>query len=183
MLFLIWGDYFLSGNIVERKNIITRSVWNYLECEMNEDGLLNDVKTLVKHFLSEQIKEPPIVWVWEHPTIPQPGKTHNLSSKQEVQTTFEFVCCDYRVDLSEAQICSDNLATRVGACILKNFNKVHIPEDDSIRLFNNIEFKAIYPVGEGVEIAGKTKSVPATRILFDFNWYFDWLKCRKTGQT
>lgn len=169
----------MCANIVKQKDIVTKSVWNYLEVEMQENGLLNDVKTYIKHFLSEETKEPPIIWVWEHPTIPQTGKTHNLSNTQYVTTTFEFVCCVYDSDLSKAQILSDNLATRVGASVLKNFNKVKIPEDNSDRLFTNIEFKAIYPVGEGVNIAGKNKGVPATRIIFDFNYVFDWLKCMK----
>jgi len=166
-------------NIIKQKDIITKSVWNYLEVEITPEGILSDVNSYIKHFLSEESKNPPVIWVWEHPTIPQPGKTHNLSNKQQVQTTFEFVCCAYDVDLSKAQILSDNLATRVGASILKNFNKVKIPEDTSQRLFTNVEFNAIYPVGEGVNIAGKNKSVPATRIIFDFNWIFDWLSCRR----
>lgn len=169
-------------SIIEQKDIITKSVWNYLQVEMVEGGLLNDVNSYIKHFLSEEQKNPPVIWVWEHPTIPQPGKTANLSNKQQVQTTFEFICCAYDTDLSNAQIYSDNLASRVGASILKNFNTVKIPEDTSKRLFTNVEFKAIYPVGEGITISGKNKSVPATRILFDFNWIFDWLKCRRVTE-
>ena len=167
----------MCANIVNQKDIITKSVWNYLEVEMGEGGYLEDVETYIKHFLSEEVKTPPIVWVWEHPTIPQPNKTNNLSNQQFVQTTFEFICCVYDTDLSKAQIDSNNLATRVGASILKNFNKVKIEEDTSNRLFSSVEFQAIYPIGEGINIAGKNKSVPATRIIFNFNWIIDWLKC------
>jgi len=167
------------ANIVKQKDLVTRSVWNYLTVEMTEDGLLSDVQTFIKHFLSEEVKNPPIIWVWEHPTIPQPNKTQNLSAKQEVMTTFEFVCACYDPDLSKAQLLSDNLATRVGASILKNFNKVKVADDDTGRLFTNVEFEAIYPVSDGAVIAGRSKAVPATRIIFNFKYMFDWLKCRR----
>ena len=43
-------------SIIEQKDIITKSVWNYLQVEMVEGGLLNDVNSYIKHFLIKSIK-------------------------------------------------------------------------------------------------------------------------------
>ena len=166
----------MSLNIVKGMDTVSRNVKKYIAIETATGGLLEDVETVINSVNSDIPVDPPCVWIVEHPTIPYDN--NNLSNTQRVVTTFEFVCVEHDDDLEIAQIKGENLATRVGACILKNLNNVRDDEDDPIRVFDKVVFKALYPVGE-VSVVGKQEKIPATSIIFEFIHTFDWLKCKK----
>lgn len=96
---------------------VSRNVKNYTAVETETGGLLEDVETVINSVNSDVPSDPPCVWIVEHPTIPY--SEANLSHIQRVSTTFEFVCVEEDSDLEIAQIKGENLATRVGASILK----------------------------------------------------------------
>lgn len=163
-------------NIVKGLDAVSQAVKSYIYTENKPGGLLEDVETIIPVTQNEKYIDPPAVWIVQHPTILAPDTHANLSHVMTLQTTFEFVCVEYDEDLEQASIKGQNLATRVGASILRNFNKEKHNPPDTGRLFRNIKFNTFYPVGE-MQIKGKSERVPATGIVFDFIHDIDWLKC------
>lgn len=168
----------MSLNIIKGMDTVSRNVKNYIKVETESGRLLDDVETVIYSVQSDIPVDPPCVWIVEHPTIPY--ENNNLSHIQRVSTTFEFVCVEYDDDLEQAQIKGENLATRVGASILKNFNKITDNPNDPLRLFDKVLFKALYPVGE-VTVTDKQEKIPATSIIFEFIHSIDWLKCMRSN--
>lgn len=164
----------MSLSIIKGMDTVSRNVKNYISIETASGGLLEDVETVINSVNSDIPVDPPCVWIVEHPTIPY--SEANLSHIQRVVTTFEFVCVEYDDDLEIAQIKGENLATRVGASILKNANRVKDDINDPDRLFDKILFKALYPVGE-VTVTDKQEKIPATSIILEFIHSFKWLEC------
>lgn len=164
----------MSLSIIKGMDTVSRNVKNYIAVETATGGLLEDVETVINSVNSDVPSDPPCVWIIEHPTIPY--SEANLSHTQRVSTTFEFVCLEEDSDLEIAQIKGENLATRVGASILKNANRIKESPDDPDRLFDKILFKALYPVGE-VAITDKQEKIPATSIILEFIHSFKWLEC------
>lgn len=164
----------MKYNIVNGMGAVTHAVKECVRMENVEGGILEDVETIIPISENDVPIDPPAVWIAQHPTI-QYGK-ENLSNVLNLQSTFEFVCVDYDDDLEVAEELGQNLATRVGACILKNHNKVRQPGFENERLFQKVKFHTFYPVGQ-VKIAGKAESVPAASIVFDFIHQIRWLDC------
>ncbi len=119
------------------------------------------------------------MWIHEHPTIPEQGQTPNLSQTMDLLTPFEFICIEYDPDVEIAAYKAKNLATRVGASLLKNFNRVKSLPEDPDRMFRVIRFNQFIPDGEATVIKGKSDKVPACGILFDFVYPIQWLYCTK----
>ncbi|MCE7699536.1 MAG: hypothetical protein K8E24_012265 [Methanobacterium paludis] len=114
----------------------------------------------------------------EHPTVPYDASKGNLSSKNMMKTSFEFVCVEYDPNPEVAAQKAKNLATRVGASILKNFNKVKSLPDDPNRIFQFVHFNELIPDGE-VTVAGKSETVPVSSLILDFIYPINWLNCTK----
>lgn len=157
-------------------NHIHSTVKQYITAEVCRDGLLRDVESVIPISLNDSYIDVPAVWIVQHPTV-QYDKA-NLAHILTLKTTFEFVCIDYDSDLEIAVDKSQNLAARVGASVLKNFNKREFNPPKIDRLFKKIDFNTFYPVGE-IQIKGKANKVPATGIVFDFIHDIDWIKCCK----
>lgn len=157
-----------------------RVVLAYLEAERVEGGFLEDVETLIPTIKHEGSKDPPAVWIHEHPTVVDTGQSPNLSHTQYMNTPFEFVCVEYDPDIVVAAEMSRNLATRVGASILKNFNLVKSQPLDPNRIFQTIRFNQFVPDGEAsVDIQGKSDKIPASAIIFEFIYPIQWMLCNR----
>lgn len=167
----------MREDIVTSLDIVTRNVKNYVTSENVPEGILSDVNTIIKSTKSDITIDEPAVWISQHPTIMEDEKAINFGGLQRLQTTFEFICVEYDEDLETAEDKGINLATRVGKCILKNFNKVKDKETDPIHIFDNVSLVALYPVGE-VSVEGKATRIPATSIVMKFTYQVNWKKCR-----
>ena len=162
-------------NFIDEMDAISRNVKHWILLELNSNGFLGDVEQVITSNKNDEPVDTPCVWIVEHPTIPYKGQEADISTQQRVSTTFEFVCIDYDEDLEEAQKKATNLATRVGASILKN--RIYPEdEDDPTRLVHKILFQALYPVGE-VTIEGKSEKIPASSLVLEFVHVIDWMKC------
>jgi hypothetical protein len=96
-----------------------------------------------------------------------------------LKTPFEFICTAYDSDgIEKTMAAAKNIATRAGASVLKNFNRVKALPDDPDRLFSTIRFNAFSPAGE-VKIEGMSESVAAASILFDFVYPIQWMHCKR----
>lgn len=166
----------MTLGIVQGLEAVTRTVNNYISAENTPHGVLSDVKTILTGQKSRSPADPPAVWIVEHPTITADGHKGNLSHTNYLQTPFEFVCVHYDPDEDVASLLAKNLATRVGAAILKNFNRLKSKPGDPDRIFQSVQFNTLIPDGS-VEIVGKSDSVPAAAIIFDFKHPISWLKC------
>lgn len=156
-----------------------RAVLAYLTAEQEKDGLLEDVETIKTTMKSDIPTDLPAVWVHEHPTVADDTRKNstNLSHTQFLMTPFEFICIEYDDDSDCAADKAKNLATRVGASILENYNLVKADPEDPARLFSVIRFNTLIPDGE-VTIASKKDIIPATSIIFDFVYPIQWLYCK-----
>lgn len=162
-------------NFIDEMDAISRNVKHWILLEQKPDGFLSDVEQIILSNKTDEPVETPCVWIIEHPTVPYKGQDADMSTQQRVSTTFEFVCIDYDEDLDESQKKATNLATRVGASILKNRRHTE-SEKDPKRLVHNILFQALYPVGE-VSIEGKSEKIPASSLVLEFTHVIDWMKC------
>ena len=162
-------------DVVNQTDVVTRNIKHYLEHENQENGLLEDVETIIKSYKSDEPIDTPCIWINKQETVPY--DKNNLSNTQSLQTTYEFVCIDYDEDLETAQGKSENLAARVLASILRNFNKIREDENDPLRIFLKVSLKNL-TVGS-IPIRGKLDGIPASSVTLDFVYSIDWLKCRK----
>lgn len=166
----------MALNIIPGFEVPGRTVKNYILSENKPDGLLSDVETIILSNKSEKAATTPCIWIVEHPAVPDDTKKSNLSKTNFIRSTYEFVCVEYDPDIDIAADKAKNLATRVGASILKNFNKLKSEPTDPDRVFQFIRFNQFIPDGE-VQIKGKSDKVPAAAILFDFVYPISWLNC------
>lgn len=162
-------------DVVNQIDVVTRNIKHYLEYENTTDGLLEDVETIIKSYNSDEPIDTPCVWINKQETVPY--EKNNLSHTQRLKTTYEFVCIDYDEDLEIAQDKSENLAARVLASILRNYNQIREDETDPIRIFLKVDLKTL-TVGS-IPIRGKLDGIPASSVTLDFVYSIDWLKCRK----
>lgn len=163
------------AGIVEQFGLVTEEIKNYIKTENTPTGILSDVQEVIYSNNTEGSIDEPCIWIVEHPTIESEkhkGKG-SLSHITYLQTSFEFVCVEYDPDLEQSDIKAKNLASRVGSCIIKNFNK-----GNNGHIFSNFKFETLYPAGE-VAVAGKSEKVPVTSIVFTFYYKIDWWKCLK----
>lgn len=166
----------MARGIVKGLDAVSRTVPHYVTTEVKEGGILEDVKNIIVGYKSDVGVDTPIVWIIEHPTIPLPGKKANLSHVNYLQTSFEFVCVEYDKDPRVASEKAKNLATRVGASILKHFNTLKENPEDPDRIFQFVNFNELLPDGE-VKVEGSNESVPVAAIIFDFIYPIRWLEC------
>jgi hypothetical protein len=155
-----------------------RVIKAYLNAEMVEEGLLEDVETLNIGFESDTPIEFPSVWIGEEPTVVDEAGNPNLSQTMFLRTPFTFACAVYENDPEQAEYQAKNLATRVGASILKHFNQLKSQPTDPDRIFQTIRFNAVNPNGE-VQIEGKRDRIPCVAIVFDFVYPVRWLYCNR----
>jgi len=158
-------------NLVKNGAEITSAVKSCIRNEMVNDGLLSDVETFIPSYRLDEDMDLPAVWLFEHPTTRVESK-HALSSIY-LTTPFEFVCVVYDDDIEQSEIKGKDLAWRVGETILKNKHKVI----EGRRIFQNVTFRTLYPVGE-VQLEGLNTKIPATSIILDIEYLVDWLKCK-----
>lgn len=168
----------MTLTIEEGLSAPARIVKAYLTTEQVEDGLLEDVETIISSIKSDTPVDPPTVWIHEHPTMVEEEGSINLSQTQFLMTPFEFICVEYDEDPEVAASKAKNLATRVGASILKHFNRVKTLPDDPDRMFKSVRFNTFIPDGE-VSIEGKSESVPACGLILDFVYPIQWMYCTK----
>ena len=167
----------MSLNLIKGLEELSAVIRESVLMENAEDGLLEDVETIITTYNNEYGVKEPCVWIIQHPTVvPNSGKA-NLSQEVTLNTSFEFVCIEYDPDPMTAEMKGQNLATRVGISVLKNYLKVQ-KERNTPRTISHIEFNTLYPVGE-VTITGKSEKVPATSIVLDVVHRINWKNCCK----
>jgi hypothetical protein len=168
----------MADNIIKGLERSARAVKAYLEAEIVEDGLLEDLETLLTSHKSETPADPPCIWIVEYPTVPYDPTQTNLSHTLYLKSPFEFVCVEYDNDPEIAAEKAKNLATRAGASILKNFNLLKSQPDDPNRIFQTIHFNTLNPDGE-VQIEGKAERIPAASLILDFIHPIQWMHCNR----
>ena len=123
-----------------------RAVASYITTENKTGGLLEEVETIISANASEQVPDPPGIWIVEGITVLDDNNSPNLSQTNYLKTPFEFICVAFDSDgIEETMAAAKNLATRAGASILKNFNRVRALPDDPDRVFQTIRFNAFNP--------------------------------------
>lgn len=156
-----------------------RAVTSYITTENTPDGLLKDVDTIISANASDQLPDPPGIWIVEGITVNDDNNSPNLSQTNYLKTPFEFICVAYDSDgIEETMAAAKNLATRVGASVLKNFNRVKALPADPDRIFRTIRFNAFNPAGE-VQIESMAEAVAAASIVFDFIYPIQWMYCKR----
>jgi len=164
-------------DIVTGLEMPARTVEAYLKQENRLNGLLSDVSSITSSYKSIKPVDPPCIWIIEHPIEPTDQKSSNLSSISILKSTFEFVCVEYDSDPDIAGEKSKNLATRVGATILKHFNRIKARPTDPDMFFQSVRFNRLIPDGK-VEIRSKGDTIPVSSIILEFIHRINWLSGR-----
>lgn len=147
-----------------------------LEEENKENGLLEDVETIINSYYNEAHLEEPIVWVTQHPA--STNRQADLSKTMELTVPFEFDCGCYEPDLDDSNLASQNLANRVIMSILNNWQTVQSTELPGHRLIKNITLQTYSPVGY-VNVTNKSDKVAVTGVILNVNIVINWRMCYK----
>ena len=150
-----------------------------LEEENKENGLLEDVETIVNSYYNESHLEEPIVWITEHPSTA--NRQADISQTMELSVPFEFDCGIYEIDLDDSFNASQNLANRVIMSILNNWQRVQAEELPNQRLIKNITLQTYSPVGY-VNINGKSDKLAVTGVILNVNVVINWRMCLRNQQ-
>lgn len=162
-------------NLTKGLEYITEIIKECIKKELKENGVLSDVESFIPIFHNESGVNEPCIWMVQHLTTVE--KNSNISQTMQLKSTFEFVCVEYDPDPEIAEAKGQNLASRVGRVIAKNYLCVQ-DELDTPRIIHRINFNTYYPVGE-VEIKGKADKVPATSLVLDVIFSINWINCCK----
>ena len=150
-----------------------------LEEENKENGLLEDVETIVNSYYNESHLEEPIVWITEHPS--SANRQVDISQTMELKVPFEFDCGVYELDLDDSFNASQNLANRVIMSILNNWQRVQAEELPNQRLIKNITLQTYSPVGY-VNVTNKSDKVAVTGVILNVNIVINWRMCYRLIQ-
>ena len=150
-----------------------------LEAENVENGLLEDVETIINSYYNESHLEEPIVWITEHPS--SANRQVDISQTMELTVPFEFDCGVYELDLDDSFNASQNLANRVIMSILNNWQRVQAEELPNQRLIKNITLQTYSPVGY-VNIKGKSDKLAVTGVILNVNVVINWRMCLRNQQ-
>ena len=155
---------------------ITEVIKKCIYRENKPDGLLDDVETIIPIYANEEGVDEPCIWITQHPTLPADEK-RNINEKVKLVTPFQFTCVEYDPDPEIAELKGQNLATRVGHAVQKNYLKIS-KELGYPRVISHIDIKSYLPNGD-VAVKGKSDKVPCTALVLDVVFYIDWKNCCK----
>ncbi len=145
-----------------------------LEVENVEDGLLEDVETIINSYYNEAHLEEPIIWVTQHPMTA--NRQADLSQTMNLVIPFEFDCGVYEEDLEESNLASQNLANRVIMSILNNWHTIQSQEIPNHRVITNITLQTYSPVGY-VNVTNKSDKVAVTGVILNVHITLNWKQC------
>ena len=145
-----------------------------LEEENKENGLLEDVETIVNSYYNESHVEEPVVWVTQHPA--NANRQADISQTMELNVPFEFDCGVYDQDLDVSNLASQNLANRVIMSILNNWQTIQGQQLPNQRLIRNITLQTYSPVGY-VNVNNKSDKVAVTGVILNVNIIINWRMC------
>ena len=145
-----------------------------LEEENKENGLLEDVETIVNSYYNESHVEEPVLWVTQHPA--NANRQADISQTMELTVPFEFDCGVYDQDLDVSNLASQNLANRVIMSILNNWQTIQGQQLPNHRLIRNITLQTYSPVGY-VNVNNKSDKVAVTGVILNVNIIINWRMC------
>ena len=145
-----------------------------LEEENKENGLLEDVETIVNSYYNESHVEEPVLWVTQHPA--NANRQADISQTMELTVPFEFDCGVYDQDLDVSNLASQNLANRVIMSILNNWQTIQGQQLPNQRLIRNITLQTYSPVGY-VNVNNKSDKVAVTGVILNVNIIINWRMC------
>ena len=167
------------SNIVFNFEALYNIMRECVQREICPDGLLEDVETFVPSYDTESRVEEPVVWMTQHPSRAE--KQADISRTMDIITPFQFTCAVYKPDIEDAELASQNLATRVILCITRNLLSVQ-NELYGKRFITTIGLETYYPVGE-VNIVNKSEKLPATGVVLNVTHRINWeLCCKKINE-
>ena len=135
------------------------------------EGLLNHVKTIISVYNNEYGIEEPAIWIVQHPITR--NSNDNLSQELILNSTIEFACVEWDPNPKIAEKKARQLASKVALSIKNNYRKIQY-EKFNDRIIENVKFNTLHPVGDGIEVEGKTLKTPVAGIILDFEFTIDW---------
>ncbi|WP_406532509.1 hypothetical protein [Methanobrevibacter sp.] len=137
-----------------------------------ENGLLNHVKTIISVYNNEYGIDEPAIWIVQHPVTG--SSNDNLSQELTLNYTIEFACVEYDKDPKIAEKKARQLAAKVAQSIKNNYRTIQYNKFQD-RIIENVKFNTLHPVGDGIDVEGKTLKVPVAGIVLDFEFTIDWV--------
>lgn len=135
----------------------TDKIESYLQAEIKEGGLLEDVEKVITGPLKEGVPEPPYLWITEEPIRPDDKKNQGgqtIYFKAPILITGAYF--DFN-DVEKSYKLSKNLVTRAWDTLSKQFF------EDPDKKFRFLEFSEIIP--DGAEIQNGSKRVSQSILI------------------
>lgn len=147
-----------------------------LEKEISENGLLEDVETFLTVYSEEEHVEEPFIWMYQHEA--RTNRQPDISQTMDLTIPFQFNCAVYEKEMEDANISTQNLATRVILAVCKNWQKAQSETLPGQRLIRNITLETYYPMGT-VDVNNKSERLPVVAVVLNVNIIINWKMCCK----
>ena len=156
-------------NIVNVLDLVYSTIQEWIQKEITDNGLLNDVEDFIVTAQNERPLKTPSIWMQKHNWKPIEEQSINSNyATMTVQFPVEFDCIEYANDLEEGEQRANNLVGRVIQSILRHYDRRQIK---GVFNFVGLEIDEGYPNG-GISINGKQEVIPVAGVLLIFKVSF-----------
>lgn len=163
-------------NITTALEEVYSNIKEWVETETMPDGILEDIESFIKPQITDEIIEPPYIWLEKGDITPY--KEVPLSQRNQIMLPVRFICAyePDNDDFESAEAYSLNIACRIIAVVMKHYRR-----RGQLANILKVELEQIQPNGN-VQIINKQEIVPAVRVGLKFLIEVDWLKCLKNDE-
>lgn len=157
---------------------INNYITNCLKKELNDDGLLSDVKSFINIYRDENsYDKTPAVWLYIQDWFP---KDEMIINRKNTRCTLTFpvevACISQKSKLNKADAEATSLQGRVIECFIKNWKRV-INEEQFILCTG---FRIVRGYADGTrEAINQLRRVTIKGVIIEFDFTIDWIKCIK----
>lgn len=167
----------MYAEIEQPLQIIQDYISNCLKKEVNDEGLLHDIKSYKDIYRDELNLKTPAVWLYMQNWHPTDEHIINRGNTR-IDITFpvEVACITHRKTLTK----SDKQATSIQGRIIESFIKNWKRKIDDKYNIISTGFQLVQGYTDGnLEAIQQRETVTIKGVLIEFKFTFDWMKCIK----
>lgn len=145
--------------------------------EVNNEGLLKDIKSTKTIFKDLKITDTPALWVYLGNWNIEEEVLNKTNSRATLIYQVEMMCICNKPDLQESDQQATSIQARIVESVIKNWKRLL---DKNMNLQNpSININTGYADGK-LKVANKQQKVAIKGVLFEFKFTLDWIRCIQT---
>lgn len=145
--------------------------------EVNNEGLLKDIKSTKTIFKDLNIIDTPALWVYLGNWNIEEEVLNKTNSRATLIYQVEMMCICNKPDLQESDQQATSIQARIVESVIKNWKRLL---DKNMNLQNpSININTGYADGK-LKVANKQQKVAIKGVLFEFKFTLDWIRCIQT---